>query len=80
MVNPSVAYDASGLLGFACHPDYAVNGRFFLFYNALPTVDTPVGNHPNVRIAEFLVFPDDPNRADLSEQVPLDIPPSPVKP
>lgn len=75
MVNPSVTYDESGLLGIACHPDYASNGRFFLFYNALPTVDTPEGYHSNVRIAEFLVSPDDPNRADpASEQVLLDIP------
>jgi glucose/arabinose dehydrogenase len=75
MVNPSAAYDESGLLGIACHPDYASNGRFFLFYNALTTVDTPKGYHSNVRIAEFFVSPDDPNRADPArEQVLLDIP------
>jgi glucose/arabinose dehydrogenase len=75
MVKPFSAYDESGLLGIAFHPGYAVNGRFFLFYNALPTVDTPEGYHSNVRIAEYLVTPGDPNRADpASEQVLLDVP------
>ncbi len=75
MVNPFFAYDESGLLGIIFHPDYAQNGRFFLLYNALPTVDTPDGYHSNVRIAEFLVSPDDPNRADsASEKVLLDVP------
>lgn len=75
MVNPFFAYDESGLLGIAFHPDYAVNGRFFLFYNALPTTDTPAGYHSNARVAEFLVSANDPNRADpASEQVLLDVP------
>ena len=75
MVNPFFAYDESGLLGIAFHPDYAVNGRFFIFYNALPTTDTPAGYHSNVRVSEFLVSNDDPNRADpASEQVLLDVP------
>jgi glucose/arabinose dehydrogenase len=75
MVNPFFAYDESGLLGIAFHPDYAQNGRFFLLYNAVPTAETPEGYHSNVRIAEFLVSPDDPNRADpASEKVLLDIP------
>ncbi len=75
MVKPFSAYDESGLLGIAFHPDYAVNGRFFLFYNALPTVDTPEGYHSNVRIAEYLVSDEDPNRADpASEKVLLDVP------
>ncbi len=37
MVKPLSAYDESGLLGIAFHPDYAVNGRLFIFYNAPPT-------------------------------------------
>jgi len=75
MVNPFFAYDESGLLGIAFHPDYAVNGRFFLFYNALPTTDTPEGYHSNVRISEFLVSSDDPTRADpASERALLDVP------
>jgi glucose/arabinose dehydrogenase len=75
MVNPFFAYDESGLLGIVFHPDYVQNGRFFLLYNALPTVETPEGYHSNVRIAEYLVTPGDPNRADpASEQVLLDVP------
>lgn len=75
MVNPFFAYDESGLLGIVFHPEYAVNGRFFIFYNALPTTDTPAGYHSNVRVSEFLVSNDDPNRADpASEKVLLDVP------
>ena len=75
MVRPSAAYDESGLLGIAFHPDYTANGRFFLFYNALPTAETPAGYHSNVRVSEFRVSPDNPDRADPdSEQVLLDVP------
>jgi hypothetical protein len=75
MVRPSAAYDESGLLGIAFHPEYAANGRIFLFYNALPTAATPAGFHSNVRVSEFSVSPDNPDRADpASEQVLLDIP------
>ncbi len=75
MVKPFSAYDESGLLGIAFHPDYVHNGRFFLFYNALPTVDTPEGYHSTVRVAEFLASDDDPNQADpASEKVLLEVP------
>jgi glucose/arabinose dehydrogenase len=75
MVKPSFAYDESGLLGIVFHPDYAANGRFFLFYNAVPTVETPEGYHSNVRVSEFLVSPEDQNRADPgSERILLDVP------
>ena len=47
-----------GLLGLAFHPDYASNGRFFVYY-------TPVDVHANV-IAEYHVSAD-PDVADGSE-------------
>jgi glucose/arabinose dehydrogenase len=34
MVSLNPGYDERGLLGLAFHPDYATNGRFFVYYNA----------------------------------------------
>jgi len=54
-----------GLLGLAFHPQYAKNGRFFIFY-------TRAGDGTIV-IAEYHVSAD-PNTADTTEQVLLTIP------
>lgn len=45
-----------GLLGLAFHPEYATNGRFFVFY-------TPLDRSQNV-VAEYRRSRDDPNVAD----------------
>ncbi len=75
MVKPSSVYDESGLLGLVFHPDYATNGRFFIFYNAAPKPTDPQGYHSNARVAEFLVSAADTDTADASsEQVLLDVP------
>jgi len=59
-------YDERGLLGLAFHPDYAVNGRFFVYYTAPLEPDGPEGwDHSNI-VAEVNVSPDDPNVADLN--------------
>lgn len=57
--------DEQGLLGLAFHPDYAKNGRFFVFY-------VLQGSY-NLRVAEYHA---DPNAdvADATEKVILDIP------
>lgn len=50
-----------GLLGLAFHPDFAENGRLFVYY---------VNRQGQRQLSEFAVSPDDPNRADPdSEQV-----------
>lgn len=46
-----------GLLGLAFHPDYANNGRFFVFYSEYTTN----GNH---MLVEYAVSDEDPNVAD----------------
>lgn len=75
MVTLSPTYDERGLLGFAFHPDYKTNGKFYLFYTAPPR---PGGPEPGVswdnltRISEFKVS-SDPNKADMgSERVILE--------
>jgi hypothetical protein len=45
-----------GLLGLAFHPDYAENGRFFVYYTDRPDA--------NRQVSEFTVSPTDPNVAD----------------
>lgn len=55
-----------GLLGLAFHPEYATNGRFFVYYTK------PGGNR---QLSEFTVSATNPNRADPdSERVLFDLP------
>jgi glucose/arabinose dehydrogenase len=57
-----------GLLGLAFHPDYANNGRFFVYYSDYSTN----GAHT---LAEYAVSPDNPNMADpLSVRILFQIP------
>ncbi len=61
-------YDERGLLGLAFHPDYANNGRLFVYYSAPARSILPLGwNHTSV-IAEFSISPDDPNQADPNSE------------
>jgi glucose/arabinose dehydrogenase len=64
LVELNEGYDERGLLGLAFHPDYAQNGRFFVFYSA-PLRERALDNfdHTNV-LAEFRASEGDPNVAD----------------
>jgi glucose/arabinose dehydrogenase len=70
-------YDERGLLGLAFHPDYATNGKFYVFYSAPPgrggpTPDTPWDNM--VRVSEFTVYASNSLFADPnSERVLLEV-------
>ena len=55
--------DPRGLLSLAFHPDFAENGRFFIFY----TIPQEGVYHRDV-LAELHVSEDDPNRADLTSR------------
>lgn len=57
-------YDERGLLGLDFHPDYASNGRFFVYYTAPPQESTPEGWSATSRVSEFMVSADDENMAD----------------
>lgn len=50
-----------GLLGFAFHPNYAVNGYFYVYYN-------PVGLTTTERIARYQVSPTNPDSAIKSSE------------
>jgi glucose/arabinose dehydrogenase len=66
-------FDERGLLGLAFHPNYASNGRFFVYYSAPLRPGAPAGFDVTSTIAEFRVSAD-PNRADpASERILLQI-------
>lgn len=69
-----IVYDERGLLGMAFHPDYPTNGRFFVFYNAPRSQNDTDEIDSRVRISEFRVSADDPDRADpTSERIVLSV-------
>lgn len=77
LVNLNPEYDERGLLGMAFHPDYAINGRFFVYYSAppVPGGPTPSTQWDNLaRISEFTVSGANSTQANMgSERVILDI-------
>ncbi len=74
MVGLSPSYDERGLLGLAFHPNYAENGRFFVYYSAPLRGDAPEGWDHTSHVSEFRVSEEDPNRADPnSERVILQV-------
>jgi glucose/arabinose dehydrogenase len=63
-----------GLLGLAFHPDFAVNGRIFVYYSAPLRAGGPAGFDHTSHISEFLVVPPGANRADAgSERIVLQV-------
>jgi predicted lipoprotein with Yx(FWY)xxD motif/glucose/arabinose dehydrogenase len=61
-------YDERGVLGLAFHPDYANNGRFFVYYTAPLRPEAPADwDHTNV-VAEYTVSADNPDMADASSE------------
>lgn len=57
-------YDERGLLGLAFHPDYAANGRLYVYYSAPRAAeDSASVDHRNI-LSEFRVSAGDPDRAD----------------
>jgi len=71
----NTGFDERGLLGLAFHPNYAVNGRFFVRYSAPRTGDpaepcfgTSRGCHKEI-LAEYAVSGGDANVADAGSEV-----------
>ena len=86
LVTPlSPGYDERGLLGLAFHPDYAMNGKFYVFYTAPPPPGGPTTDAGNTglpkvwnnttRISEFQVSSSNANMANAtSERIILEEP------
>lgn len=74
MVALNESYDERGLLGLAFHPDYANNGRFFVYYSAPLRAEAPLDWNHTSHLSAFNVSADNPDAADLnSEQILLQI-------
>ncbi|MFP4343690.1 MAG: PQQ-dependent sugar dehydrogenase [Anaerolineales bacterium] len=57
-------YDERGLLGLAFHPDYADNGRLFIYYSAPLRSEAPEGWNHTSHLSEFTVSEDNSNGVD----------------
>ena len=55
MVDLSEQYDERGLLGMAFHPDYAENGKLYVYYSAPLRDDAPEGWNHTAVVSEFTV-------------------------
>ena len=74
LISLNMTYDERGLLGMALHPDFARNGRFFVYYSAPLRRDAPDDWNHTSRISEFTVSPASPDVADPeSERVILEV-------
>lgn len=74
MVDLMTTFDERGLLGLAFHPDYAENGRFFVYYSAPLRSGAPADFNHTSHISEFQVSATDPDRADPgSERILLQV-------
>ena len=62
-------YMDTGILGFAFHPDYKSNGRFFVHYSAPSAKGS---DHTSV-LAEYRVSADNPDRASSEEKIILEV-------
>lgn len=71
LVTLSPFYDERGLLGFAFHPDYKNNGKFYIYYQLPPRVGGPAAGarwNNLSRISEFKVSASNPNMANISSE------------
>jgi glucose/arabinose dehydrogenase len=67
IVVPVVAGDERGLLGLAFHPQFATNGKFYVYYNRVSDMA--------VTIAEYRTVNGNPNQGDITtERVLLTVP------
>ena len=74
MVELNEGYDERGLLGLAFHPDFAENGRFFVYYSAPLREGGPEGWNHTSHVSEFMVSEDNADVANPdSERIVMQI-------
>ncbi|MCA9242369.1 MAG: PQQ-dependent sugar dehydrogenase [Phycisphaerales bacterium] len=64
MIDISPNYDERGLLGIALHPDFADNGRFFVYMSVPKGPDTPSDFDSDTVLLEYTI---DENEADIAD-------------
>jgi glucose/arabinose dehydrogenase len=74
IVSLESGFDERGLLGVAFHPNFAENGRFFVYYSAPLREEAPDDWDHTSHISEFLISETDPNQVDpTSERILLQV-------
>jgi glucose/arabinose dehydrogenase len=68
MVELMPGYDERGLLGLAFHPNFAENGRLFVFYSAPLREDAEEGWNCTSHVSEFSISESDPDRVDMNSE------------
>jgi glucose/arabinose dehydrogenase len=68
MVQISQNYDERGLLSIAFHPQFASNGRVFVYYSAPLRTGADPGWSCTNRLSEFQVSARDPNQVEMSSE------------
>jgi glucose/arabinose dehydrogenase/plastocyanin len=68
MVALETSYDERGLLGLAFHPDFAQNGRFYIYYSAPLREGAPSGWDHTSHLSEFVASAAEPNKADADSE------------
>lgn len=68
LVPLNASYDERGLLGMALHPEYASNGRFFVYYSAPLREGGPADYDHTSHVSEFRVSEADPRLADAASE------------
>lgn len=69
LVSRTVYGGEQGLLGLAFHPDYARNGRFFVFRTCNARTGSQTSDRLHDRLSEFQVSPTNPNQASPTERI-----------
>jgi glucose/arabinose dehydrogenase len=73
MIELRTDFDERGLLGFAFHPDFENNGKFYVYYSTFLRGGASTTWDHTSRISEFKIS-EDPNKADMnSEKIILQI-------
>jgi glucose/arabinose dehydrogenase/plastocyanin len=68
MVKIDPTYDERGLLSIAFHPDFASNGRVFVYYSAPLRAGVDPNWSATNHLSEFHVSASDPNRVDMTTE------------
>jgi glucose/arabinose dehydrogenase len=75
LVKLNQGFDERGLIGFALHPDFANNGRFFVVYTAPPKSSAPAPDWNHTwTLSEFKVENGQPNYHDEKKLLEIDHP------
>ena len=68
---PAAVLGRGDFLGLAFHPNFAINGRFFVYYSAPLRAAGPIGFDHTNHISEFLVNLFNPDLADPASEIVL---------